>query len=163
MEEREKRTECVFLHCTPSVKKELDQYTDDDVMKEKIIKEYIEREKDFMEESLKDLDENELRYKCSLVKIKNDFKGAQEAYSKEIDSIYNVAEESVRKLKESLKEPKEAIIKMTEEIRSFKDLLSKIPTYNINGISELLNVVERYSKMDEKSKNMVAKLIGNNE
>ena len=163
MEEREKRTECVFLHCTPSVKKELDQYTDDDVMKEKIIKEYIEREKDFMEESLKDLYENELRYKCSLVKIKNDFKGSQEAYSKEIDSIYNVAEESVRKLKESLKEPKEAIIKMTEEIRSFKDLLSKIPTYNINGISELLNVVERYSKMDEKSKNMVAKLIGNNE
>ena len=163
MEEREKRTECVFLHCTPSVKKELDQYADDDVMKEKIIKEYIEREKDFMEESLNDLDENELKYKCSLVKIKNDFKGAQEAYAKEIDSIYNVAEESVHKLKESLKEPKEAIIKMTEEIRAFKDLLSKIPTYNINGISELLNVVERYSKMDEKSKNMVAKLIGNNE
>ena len=163
MEEREKRTECVFLHCTPSVKKELDQYTDDDVMKEKIIKEYIEREKNFIEESLNDLDENELKYKCSLVKIKNDFKGAQEAYAKEIDSIYNVAEESVHKLKESLKEPKEAIIKMTEEIRAFKDLLSKIPTYNINGISELLNVVERYSKMDEKSKNMVAKLIGNNE
>ncbi len=163
MEEKEKRTECVFFHCTPTVKKELDQYTDDDVMKEKIIKEYIEREKDFMEESLKDLDENELKYKCSLVKIKNDFKGAQEAYAKEIDSIYNVAEESVHKLKESLKEPKEAIIKMTEDIRAFKDLLSKIPTYNINGISELLNVVERYSKMDEKSKNMVAKLIGNNE
>ncbi len=163
MEEREKRTECVFLYCTPSVKKELDQYTDDDVMKEKIIKEYIEREKDFMEESLKDLDENELKYKCSLVKIKNDFKGAQESYEKEIESIYSKANDSLFKLKENLKEPKEAIIKMTEEIRSFKDLLSKIPTYNINGISELLNVVERYSKMDEKSKNMVAKLIGNNE
>lgn len=163
MEGKEKRTECVFFHCTPTVKKELEQYSDDDIMKEKIIKEYIEREKDFMEESLKDLDENELKYKCSLVKIKNDFKGAQESYGKEIESIYNTANESLSKLKENLKEPKEAIAKMTEEVKTFKSVLSNIPMYYIQGISELLDVVERFNKMDEKNKNMVAKLMDNNE
>lgn len=161
MEEKEKRTECVFLHCTPTVKKELEQYSDDEVMKEKIIKEYIEREKDFMEESLTDLDENELKYKYSLVKIKNDFKGAQESYGKEIESLYKTADDSLFKLKEKLIGPKEAITKMTEEIKKFKDILSNIPTYHIQGISELLDIVERFNKMDEKSKNMVAKLMGN--
>lgn len=32
-----KRTECVFFHCTPEIKAELERYDDDDKMKEEII------------------------------------------------------------------------------------------------------------------------------
>ena len=74
MDTKEKRTECVFFYCTPTVKKQINEYADDDVMKEKIIKDYIESEKSFMKESLDDLSESEIKYKYSLIKIKEDLK-----------------------------------------------------------------------------------------
>lgn len=157
MDTKEKRTECVFFYCTPTVKKQINEYAD--VMKEKIIKDYIESEKSFMKESLNDLSENEIKYKYSLIKIKDDFKNAQEAYVKELESLYDVANESQSKLKEKLEAPKEAILKMTKEINDFKELLSKIPSYYINNISELLDVVERFNKMDNNSKEILAKLM----
>ena len=159
MDTKEKRTECVFFYCTPTVKKQINEYADDDVMKEKIIKDYIESEKSFMKESLNDLSENEIKYKYSLIKIKDDFKNAQEAYVKELESLYDVANESQSKLKEKLEAPKEAILKMTKEINDFKELLSKIPSYYINNISELLDVVERFNKMDKNSKEILSKLM----
>ena len=159
MDTKEKRTECVFFYCTPTVKKQIDEYADDDVMKEKIIKDYIESEKSFMKESLNDLSENEIKYKYSLIKIKDDFKNAQEAYVKELESLYDVANESQSQLKEKLEAPKEAILKMIKEVDDFKELLSKIPSYYINNISELLDVVERFNKMDNNSKEILAKLM----
>ena len=159
MDTKEKRTECVFFYCTPTVKKQINEYADDDVMKEKIIKDYIESEKSFMKESLNDLSENEIKYKYSLIKIKDDFKNAQEAYVKELESLYDVANESQSKLKEKLEAPKEAILKMIKEVNDFKELLSKIPSYYINNISELLDIVERFNKMDKNSKDILAKLM----
>ena len=159
MDTKEKRTECVFFYCTPTVKKQINEYADDDVMKEKIIKDYIESEKSFMKESLNDLSENEIKYKYSLIKIKDDFKNAQEAYVKELESLYDVANESQSQLKEKLEAPKEAILKMIKEVDDFKELLSKIPFYYINNISELLDVVERFNKMDNNSKEILAKLM----
>ena len=159
MDTKEKRTECVFFYCTPTVKKQINEYADDDVMKEKIIKDYIESEKSFMKESLNDLSENEIKYKYSLIKIKDDFKNAQEAYAKELESLYDVANESQSKLKEKLEAPKEAILKMIKEVDDFKKLLSKIPSYYINNISELLDVVERFNKMDKNSKDILSKLM----
>lgn len=159
MDTKEKRTECVFFYCTPTVKKQINEYADDDVMKEKIIKDYIESEKSFMKESLNDLSENEIKYKYSLIKIKDDFKNAQEAYVKELESLYDVANESQSQLKEKLEAPKEAILKMIKEVDDFKELLSKIPSYYINNISELLDVVERFNKMDNNSKEILAKLM----
>lgn len=159
MDTKEKRTECVFFYCTPTVKKQINEYADDDVMKEKIIKDYIESEKSFMKESLNDLSENEIKYKYSLIKIKDDFKNAQEAYAKELESLYDVANESQSQLKEKLEAPKEAILKMIKEVDDFKELLSKIPSYYINNISELLDVVERFNKMDNNSKEILAKLM----
>lgn len=157
MDTKEKRTECVFFYCTPTVKKQINEYAD--VMKEKIIKDYIESEKSFMKESLNDLSENEIKYKYSLIKIKDDFKNAQEAYVKELESLYDVANESQSQLKEKLEAPKEAILKMIKEVDDFKELLSKIPSYYINNISELLDVVERFNKMDNNSKEILAKLM----
>ena len=119
MDTKEKRTECVFFYCTPTVKKQIDEYADADVMKEKIIKDYIESEKSFMKESLNDLSENEIKYKYSLIKIKDDFKNAQEAYVKELESLYDVANESQSQLKEKLEAPKEAILKMIKEVDDF--------------------------------------------
>lgn len=159
MDTKEKRTECVFFYCTPTVKKQISEYADDDIMKEKIIKDYIESEKSFMKESLNDLSENEIKYKYSLIKIKDDFKNAQEAYVKELESLYAVANESQSQLKEKLEAPKEAILKMIKEVDDFKELLSKIPSYYINNISELLDVVERFNKMDNNSKEILAKLM----
>ena len=159
MDTKEKRTECVFFYCTPTVKKQINEYADDDVMKEKIIKDYIESEKSFMKESLNDLSENEIKYKYSLIKIKDDFKNAQEAYVKELESLYDVANESQSQLKEKLEAPKEAILKMIKEVDDFKELLSKIPSYYINNISELLDVVERFNKMDKNSKEILSKLM----
>ena len=159
MDTKEKRTECVFFYCTPTVKKQINEYADDDVMKEKIIKDYIESEKSFMKESLNDLSENEIKYKYSLIKIKDDFKNAQEAYVKELESLYDAANESQAKLKEKLEAPKEAILKMIKEVDYFKKLLSKIPSYYINNISELLDVVERFNKMDKNSKDILSKLM----
>ena len=159
MDTKEKRTECVFFYCTPTVKKQINEYADDDVMKEKIIKDYIESEKSFMKESLNDLSENEIKYKYSLIKIKDDFKNAQEAYVKELESLYDVANESQSQLKEKLEAPKEAILKMSKEVDDFKELLSKIPSYYINNISALLDVVERFNKMDNNSKEILAKLM----
>ena len=48
---------------------------------------------------------------------------------------------------------------MTKEINDFKELLSKIPSYYINNISELLDVVERFNKMDKNSKEILSKLM----
>ena len=112
-----------------------------------------------MKESLNDLSENEIKYKYSLIKIKDDFKNAQEAYVKELESLYDVANESQSQLKEKLEAPKEAILKMIKEVDDFKELLSKIPSYYINNISELLDVVERFNKMDNNSKEILAKLM----
>lgn len=156
----EKRTECVYLYVTKEIKEKLEMYSDDEKMKEKIILEYIEREKDWMKESLKDLDENELLYRCDLVKIKDDFKKAHDEYVKEIESLYDEAYKQEHILKDKLSSPKQIISEMREELSSFKEELNKLPTYySVQKIKETFQLIKEYQSMSKEDKELLIKII----
>ena len=85
------RTECIFLHVSPEIKAKLENCATDEKMQEQIIREYIEREKNWMNDSLEQLEKEELIYKCSLIKIKDSFGKAQDAYADEIAKLIDVS------------------------------------------------------------------------
>ena len=155
-----KRTEYVSLNVTPEVKKEIERYADDDKMKEEIIRQYIEREKNWMNDSLKDFDESELLYRCALVKIKDSFKKAQNEYSEAITELYTEAEKQTHDLKNKLSEPRDMLLQMQKELSCFEAEIKGLPSiYTLQSIKDLFSIIKTYNMMSETDKELLIKII----
>lgn len=154
------RTEYVYFKVTPEVKVEMERYADDEKMKEQIIRQYIEKEKDWLNDSLKEFDESELIYRCGLVKIKDDFSKAQGEYLDAIVELYKEAESKTKDLKEKLSEPKNMLLEMQKELNSFKKELENLPTiYSLQNIKEIFSVIKTYNEMSKADKELLIKII----
>lgn len=155
-----KRTECVFFRVTPEVKAEIEMYDDDDKMKEEIIRQYITREKDWLNESLEDFDKSELIYKCALVKIKDSFKKAQEEYSSSIENLLQESSDKERKLREELEKPEKIINELKEKVNGIKDVLESLRIENtMQKLESFISLIERFNNLSSEDKSIIKLLI----
>lgn len=155
-----KRTECVFFHVTPEVKKEIEMYDDDDKMKEEIIRQYITNEKDWLNESLEEFDKSEIIYKCSLVKIKDSFKKAQEEYADDISKLYDMAYVKNKQLKEELEKPEKTINELNEKVNGIKDVLESLRIENtMQRLESFISLIERFNNLSSDNKSLIKSLL----
>lgn len=155
-----KRTECVFFHVTPEVKAEIEKYDDDDKMKEEIIRQYIEKEKDWLNVSLEDFNKSELIYKCSLVKIKDSFKKANDEYSDSIGKLYKEAFIKNKQLREELEKPKEIINDLSEKVEGIKDALNDLPLLSIiEKFKSFISLIEQFNNLSDDDKSLIKALL----
>lgn len=155
-----KRTECVFFHVTPEVKAEIEMYDDDDKMKEEIIRQYITREKDWLNESLEDFDKSELIYKCALVKIKDSFKKAQEEYADDISKLYDMAYVKNKQLREELEKPEKMINELKEKVDEINSVLGSLRISDTTQkLESFISLIERFNNLSSDDKLLIKALI----
>jgi len=155
-----KRTESIWIDVTPEVKKEFDNCRNDKEMQEQIIRDYITREKEWLNESLEEFDKSELIYKCSLVKIKDSFKKAQEEYSNSISELYDLAYLKNKQLKEELEKPEKTINDLKEKTDEIKNVLRDLQISSvIQKMESFISLIERFNNLSSEDKNLIKLLI----
>lgn len=155
-----KRTESVWLNVTPEVKKEFDNCKDDKEMQEQIIRRYIDGEKEWLNQSLEELEQSELIYKCSLVKIKNSFQKANEEYSNNIVELYDLAFSKNRQLKAELEKPEKEINELKGKIDVIKGVLENLQISSVmQKLESLISLIERFNNLTSEDKNIIKLLI----
>lgn len=164
---KEEKTECLFLHVTPSFKKEYESIQDDDKMKEFVIKQYFQREVGWMEEDLKEMDNSTIKYKAQLIKIKEAFGKANEDYSDEISKMYDCVSIANRKLSEELVKQKTEVDNLAKSVRSLNEqvneICSSIDTYKMQRLNDMLNMAERFAKLSDDEKGFIKLVINKGE
>lgn len=155
-----KRTESVWINVTPDVKKEFDNCRNDQEMQEQIIREYITKEKEWLNESLEEFDKSELIYKCSLVKIKDSFKKAHDEYVNDISDLYVIASVKNKQLKEELEKPKKTINELNEKVNEIKTILRDLQISSIiQKMESFMSLIERFNNLSSDDKNIIKLLI----
>ena len=159
-----KRTESIWIDVTPEVKKEFDNCRNDKEMQEQIIRDYITREKEWLNESLEEFDKSELIYKCSLVKIKDSFKKAQEEYADDISKLYDLAYVKNKQLKEELEKPEKTINELNEKVNEIKTVLRDLQISSvIQKMESFMSLIERFNNLSSEDKSLIKLLIDKND
>ena len=155
-----KRTESVWINVTPEVKKEFDNCRNDKEMQEQIIREYITREKEWLNESLEEFDKSELIYKCSLVKIKDSFKKANEEYANSISELYDSAYIKNKQLREELEKPEKMINELKEKVDGIKNVLGDLRISDtMQKLESFISLIERFNNLSYEDKSLIKLLI----
>lgn len=146
------RSEYVSIYVTPELKKEFEAAKDNQVLKETIIKRYLQGESDWLEQELKGIDEATIKYQARLIGIKDSFAKVQDAYVTEIENLYQKVTEADKKISTQLQNAAPLIKHLTEEVKSLSD---KIPYINTERIERLITVVEKYNGMTAEEKELI--------
>ena len=155
-----KRTESVWINVTPDVKKEFDNCRNDQEMQEQIIREYITKEKEWLNESLEEFDKSELIYKCSLVKIKDSFKKAHDEYVNDISDLYVIASVKNKQLEEELKKPEGIINELNKKIERIENSLNGLSlNTNVRDLDSFISLIERFNNLSSDDKDFIKLLI----
>ena len=155
-----KRTESIWIDVTPEVKKEFDNCRNDKEMQEQIIREYIAREKEWLNESLEEFDKSELIYKCSLVKIKDSFKKAKEEYTNSISELYDSAYVKNKQLREELEKPEKMINELKEKVDVIKNVLVDLRISDtMQKLESFISLIERFNNLSYEDKSLIKLLI----
>ena len=152
----EERTEWVSMRVTPSIKKEFERLGDDDKMKEFIIKNLFETEKNWLESEMKEMDDATLKYSAKLITIKENFSKAQDSYVQEIEKISSEADKTFKKL-DSVAESLNNKMKTANETLS--RIYGNIKSINLYDLERLIGLLDKYNSMSEKEKELMKILL----
>ena len=152
----EERTEWVSMRVTPSIKKEFERLGDDDKMKEFIIKNLFETEKNWLESEMKEMDDATLKQSVKLLTIKENFSKAQDSYVQEIEKISSEADKTFKKL-DSVAESLNNKMKIANE--SLSRIYGNIKSINLYDIERLIGLLDKYNSMSEKEKELMKILL----
>jgi methyl-accepting chemotaxis protein len=153
---KEERSEYVSVYVTPTLKKEFELAKDNQTLKETILKQYLTNEKDWLKDELKEIDEATVKYSAKLIGIKESFGKCQDSYVEEIESIYNKANETFKKLNSVAEETRKSIDYTRNNLTSVLTQISNIDFHKIDRMLELINKVNSMSSTEIE---MVKKLI----
>ena len=152
----EERTEYVSLMVDKNTKSKIDNCKNDNQMMEKIIIDYVEKEKSALADSLRDFSESELLYKYELVKLKNSYEKAQEEYCEAVSNLYDKVGLKNRLLKDELNKPLELIKSISNTIRGLKEAVDNIPNmYQLQNLKDLINTIKEFNKLSSSEQNLI--------
>lgn len=153
---KENRSEYVGIYVSPEFKAELDLVRDNDKLKDEMIKRYFEDEKGWIKEEIQEMDDIGIRYKASLLKIKDNFRKSQDAYQEEIEEMYTATSKTFSKVTSAV----ENLKKKTENTKDNLHQISQSIKYiNTNPLERLVTIAERYGKLNQDEKDMIKMII----
>ena len=155
-QQKEERSEYVSIYVTKSVKTEFESAKDNQALKETIIKNYLQSERNWLEDELKQIDEATIKYSAKLIGIKEAFGKTQDAYVEEVEAIYKKANETFKKLDS-------VSVNVSRNIESVKTQLSgvltQINTIDFYKIEKLTSLVDKVNGMSDKELELLKKLL----
>lgn len=165
-EKKENRSTYVGIYTTPELAKQLEDVKDNQYLQEKILKQFVESETNWLKEEIQNIDEITTIYRAKLVYIKDGFSKAKDIYVEEIEKLicetadafkpFNEKFNTMRKLFES---SRECFENLAGTIKRFGTNLGYI---DIERIERLLDLVDRYNRMSDKEKEFLKLFITEN-
>ena len=155
----EKRTEYVGIYLTPTMAKQIKEAGDNDVLKDKILKQFVTNETDWLKDEVHNMDEITTIYRAKLLTIKDNFSKAQDIYVEEIEKLCNNSYEALKPLGSKFsalqKEVEQAKNQIESASKMVENLSSKICYIDYSRIERLLDAVDRFNKMPESEKELI--------
>ena len=158
--EREQRTRSVYLWVTDSVADKVQEYQDDLKKREEIILDFLKDGEVNIKREVKYIQECLNFYKTLTDDLKEGFKKVQKEFQDSISEIYEETEEDYVKMCKRnidfLNKIKNSSVEVKNTVSEIKKSLDKVDIY---GADKLLEVVEKFSYMSDKEKELLSKLL----
>ena len=156
---KEKRTEYVGLYLTPTMAKQLKEADDNETLKDKIIKDFVTNETNWLKDEVQNMDEITTIYRAKLLTIKDNFSKAQDIYVEEIEKLLNVSYESLSPLGDKFVSLQKDVEHVKANIESasklIDDLSKKVGYIDYSRLERLLDAVDRFNSMGEYEKELI--------
>jgi hypothetical protein len=156
MNNKENRTELVSLWMTPEAAREINAVKDNDKLKDQIIKTFIQREKDWLESEITEMDEYTVRYRAKLLTIRDSFEKAQGSYQDELEAIFKSASDTFSKIGGLVADVKATTDIAMSHVTKLRDNILYI---DVDRLERLLTAVERYNSMRDDEKELIKLII----
>lgn len=156
---KEKRTEYVGLYMTPTMAKQIKEADNNEQLKDKLLKQFVTNETDWLKEEIQGMDEITTRYRAKILTIKDNFSEAQNIYVEEIEKLLIKSDEAIKPLSGKFSTLKKEVESVKSEVESvskmIENLSSKIGYIDYSRIEKLLDAVDRFNKMPESEKELI--------
>ena len=156
MNEREERNEYVGIYVTPTFKLELEKVKDNNTLKNEMIKLYFDDEKRWIKEEIQEMEDVDIRYKATLLKIKDNFKKAQASYQEEIEELYATTEKTFSKVTNAVDNLKAKTNNTKDNLHQISQSIKYI---NTDPLERLVSIAERYGKLNQDEKGLITLII----
>jgi len=107
---------------------------------------------------MKEIDDITIKYKAKLVFIKEHFTEAQDSYVEEIEKIMTNTAKVIEKLDNINTTIKDKIDTTKKDFQQMADTINKLPIYQLE---QLFNLLDRYSNMSDKEKELMVLILNN--
>ena len=155
-EKKEERSEYVGIYITPSIKREFELAKDNKSLQEDIIKRFLQSEREWLSDEIKQIDESTVKYSAKLIGIKENFEKAQNSYVEEIEKIWKVAECTFSKVDTISKNLQSELNASSNRIASLSKQVSAIDFHKLN---QLMDTVTKFNNMASSELELLAKLL----
>lgn len=163
---KEERSEYVGLYLTPTMAKQLKEADNNEALKDKILKEFVRNETDWLKEEIQTMDEITVQYRAKLLTIKDSFVKAQDIYCEEIEKLVCESQSKMQPLESKFNSLKDDIRFAKSEVESLQKMTDKLSSglYNVDctRLERLLDAVDRFNKMPETEKELIRLLLNEN-
>lgn len=136
------RSEIVSMWVTPEVAKLIKEADDPDT-KERILADAAKKIKGHMQTEVDEMDDELVRYKGMLANFKIEFKKAKKDQLKEMYDIWEDFDQEISKIQKKIDSITQVVEPLNKQASDLNNLLSKLNTYNLDKLLELLNAINR--------------------
>lgn len=134
-----------------------------ETLNQKLIKDYVDGEMEFMKEQIREIDKISIQYRASLAKISDNFAEAYKEYEPELDKITSelYAHESkindtIQRINTKVTSVHASLSQVFDKMKNIEDKLRGIETYQLTRVIEL---IERFSAMTDSDKEIFKMLL----
>lgn len=156
----EVRSEVISMWVTPSVAEKVKEYEDNVKEREQIVLQYLNKGKKQLKFEINYIKQSLEFYKELTDNLKSCFEKVEKEFKESLQEIYATTEEDYiemcRRNIDFIDKVENSVNKAKEKM---KDLQTSVRDCNVYGADKLLEVVERFSRMFEKEKDLLSKLL----
>lgn len=160
---KEERTEYVGLYLTKAMAKQLREAGDNEVLKDKILKQFVTNETEWLKDEVQQMDEITTIYRAKLLTIRDNFAKAQDIYVEEIENLLKNTGEAVQPIGSLIKPIQTKIEGLKTQVenvsKSISNLKESIKYVDFSNVEKLLNVIDRFNQMGESEKELIRLLV----
>lgn len=151
-QEKEERSSYVSIWVTPTLARQFEAAKDNQTLKETIIKNFLESERNWLSNEIKETDEATIRYTASLIGIKEAFKLKNEKYVESLEEMFSETTTILNKLKDRVTSDTDLssakIQRVSLEVQKLKERVESIDFTKFYSLVSLIDKLNSMSKED---------------
>lgn len=155
---KENKTEIISLWVTPEDAKRIKDNQDNYTLQQTVINELFTKEKKWLETELVQMDDEVLKYRSSLLRIREEFGKAYQEHVKKQEDLWNDIHKSVPSFQSKVQSIVRELEPLSAEVSRIDKALEKVSTYRIK---EMLEVVKLIESLDSNKLAMFNSLVEN--